>query len=106
MISSNEISAVQSPLILAAKDNALMKNTLEQGNQAVDFSALMKQTVNSVNEVQHVAKDHVTAVELGQSDDVIGAVIATQKASLSFTALMQVRNKAVSGINDILRMPL
>ena len=48
----------------------------------------------------------MTAVETGQSDDLVGAMIASQKASLSFNALMQVRNKVVTSFEEILKMPV
>ncbi len=52
------------------------------------------------------AESKIRAVELGLSDDLIGATIASQKASLSFSALMQVRNKMVSNFNDIIKMAI
>jgi flagellar hook-basal body complex protein FliE len=36
----------------------------------------------------------------------VGAMVASQKAGLSFSALMQVRNKLMTGFDDIMRMPL
>ena len=37
---------------------------------------------------------------------VIGAMVASQKAGLSFSMLLQVRNKVMSGIDDVMRMSL
>jgi flagellar hook-basal body complex protein FliE len=48
----------------------------------------------------------MTAVDTGQSDDVVGAMVAGQKASLSFSMLMEVRNKVLNGIDDVMRMSL
>jgi flagellar hook-basal body complex protein FliE len=36
----------------------------------------------------------------------LGATIASQKAGLSFNALMQVRNKMVSNFESIIKMPI
>ena len=36
----------------------------------------------------------------------MGAMVASQKASLSFATLMQVRNKLMTGLDDIMRLPL
>ena len=66
----------------------------------------MRQVLDTVNEHQSVASAKITAVETGESDDLVGAMIASQKASLSFSALMQVRNKVVMSFEDIMKMPV
>ncbi|TVO34930.1 flagellar hook-basal body complex protein FliE [Vibrio algivorus] len=70
------------------------------------FGSTMKSVFDNVNAYQKDAEHKITAVELGQSDDMIGATVAAQKAQLSFTALMQVRNKMVSNFNDIIKMSI
>lgn len=63
-----------------------------------------RQIFDTVDAQQKLAEAKITAVELGRSDDLIGATVAAQKAQLSFSALMQVRNKMVSNFNDIIKM--
>ncbi|MGL5949681.1 MAG: flagellar hook-basal body complex protein FliE [Aeromonas sp.] len=75
-------------------------------SSSVSFSNVMREAVGRVDAKQHVAGNLMTAVDSGQSDDLVGAMIASQKASLSFSAMMQVRNKLMSGFDDIMRMPL
>jgi len=70
----------------------------------VDFSKTLISVLNSVDQQQVSATNKVNAVELGKSDDMIGAVIAAQKASLSFTALIQVRNKLLSSFDEVMKM--
>nr|WP_236663489.1 lateral flagellar hook-basal body complex protein LfiE [Aeromonas jandaei] len=72
----------------------------------VSFSDAMRDVVGRVNEQQNMASAMMTAVDAGQSDDLVGAMVASQKAGLSFSALMQVRNKLMTGFDDIMRMPL
>lgn len=72
----------------------------------VSFSDAMRDVVGRVNEQQNIASRLMTAVDAGQSDDLVGAMVASQKAGLSFSALMQVRNKLMTGFDDIMRMPL
>ncbi len=72
----------------------------------VSFSEAMTKVLDVVNEHQSMASQKITAVELGQSDDLVGAMIASQKASLSFNGLMQVRNKVVAAVEDIMKMPV
>ena len=61
---------------------------------------------DTVNQHQSLASQKMTAVETGKSDDLVGAMVASQKASLSFNALMQVRNKVVMSFEDIMKMPV
>ncbi|MCF3095911.1 flagellar hook-basal body complex protein FliE [Aeromonas australiensis] len=72
----------------------------------VSFSSAMRDVVGRVNEQQNVASKLMASVDSGQSDDLVGAMVASQKAGLSFSALMQVRNKLMTGFDDIMRMPL
>ena len=72
----------------------------------MSFSGAMKGVLDRVNEHQSLASNKMSAVETGQSDDLVGAMVASQKASLSFSALMQVRNKVVSSFDEIMKMPV
>lgn len=73
---------------------------------AMSFSQAINNVLDLVNDHQSVASAKMSAVELGQSDDLVGAMIASQKASLSFNALMQVRNKVVGAVDEIMKMPV
>jgi len=73
-------------------------------SSSLEFSSTLKGIFDSVDARQKTAEAKITAVELGQSDDLIGATVAAQKAQLSFSALMQVRNKMVTNFNDIIKM--
>ncbi|TKB54570.1 flagellar hook-basal body complex protein FliE [Ferrimonas aestuarii] len=73
---------------------------------SVGFADLMKQKVATVNADQNFAGAKTAAVEMGQSDDLVGAMVASQKASLSFSAMVQIRNRLVSALDELLKMPL
>ncbi|ATG75974.1 flagellar hook-basal body complex protein FliE [Zobellella denitrificans] len=75
---------------------------VEQGS----FTDLMKQSVRGINAEQVQSARLMTAVETGASDDLVGAMLASQKAGLSFSALVQIRNKLTTAFDDIMRMPL
>ncbi len=72
----------------------------------VNFTEVMHAALNGVSAAQNAAAQRMVAVETGQSDDLVGAMVASQKAGLSFSALVQVRNKLVSAFDDIMRMPV
>ena len=71
------------------------------------FSDMLGQAVNKVNEVQQVSNQMAAAFEMGKSGvDITDVMIASQKASVSFQALTQVRNKLVQAYQDIMQMPV
>lgn len=72
----------------------------------VDFSNMFKNVLDKMNTEQIQASDKVKKVELGESDDLVGAMISSQKASLNFSMLVQIRNKVVQGFDEIMRMPV
>jgi flagellar hook-basal body complex protein FliE len=73
----------------------------------VDFGDLLKNSIDQVNATQHKAKDMATNFELGVGDANLAQVmIAGQKSSLSFQAMVQVRNKLVEAYKDIMSMPV
>jgi flagellar hook-basal body complex protein FliE len=70
-----------------------------------DFSSLLRESIDRVNEVQQQAGQLAEAFETGDpSVDVAQVMVALQKASLSFQAMTQVRNKLVSAYQEIMNM--
>ncbi|MBU2926117.1 flagellar hook-basal body complex protein FliE [Colwellia sp. 1_MG-2023] len=70
------------------------------------ISGDFKSVVRSINEQQNISGQMMAAVDTGRSDDVVGAMVASQKASLSFSMLMEIRNKVLNGVDDVMRMSL
>ncbi len=74
---------------------------------APSFSDMLGQAVNKVNETQQASNQIATAFEMGQGGvDLTEVMIASQKASISFQAMTQVRNKLVQAYQDIMQMPV
>lgn len=104
MLSKMEAMRTQAqPPEFVVSANPLDQQTL---NAPISFSQAMTNVLDTVNQHQSVASQKMTAVETGSSDDLVGAMVASQKASLSFNALMQVRNKVVMSFEDIMKMPV
>lgn len=72
----------------------------------MSFSAAMMNAVSAVDGESRVASEKMADVDSGRSDDLIGAMMLSQEASLSFSMLMQVRNKVVSAVDDLIKMPI
>ncbi len=72
-----------------------------------DFGQLLKQSIDTVNETQQQAGALKQGFETGQGDaDLVEVMIAVQKSSLSFEAMVQVRNKLVDAYKDVMNMPI
>jgi len=72
-----------------------------------DFSSLLKQSIDSVNETQQQAGKLAQAFETGETDASLSEVmVSLQKANVSFQAMVQVRNKLVEAYKDTMNMPM
>jgi flagellar hook-basal body complex protein FliE len=70
------------------------------------FAQTMKDAFNSVDGDQRVAAERMADVDSGKSDDLVGAMLSSQEASLSFSMLMQVRNKVMGAVDELLKLPV
>ena len=74
---------------------------------ATDFGALLKDSINAVNDTQQGAGKLVERFELGDSQVELGEVmVALQKADISFKAMTEVRNRLVDAYKDVMNMPI
>lgn len=72
-----------------------------------NFGELLAQSVKAVNEQQQKASAMRTALEKGDPNVELSEVmLQAQKASLSFQAMTQVRNKLVEAYKEVINMPL
>ena len=80
---------------------------VDSPNKVPSFGDLMSQAVNKVNDVQQTSSSMAEAYEKGVAGvDITDVMIASQKASVSFQAMVQVRNKLVDAYKDIMNMPI
>jgi flagellar hook-basal body complex protein FliE len=68
------------------------------------FSEMLDEAVFHVDQVQAEANQKIGAMLGGDAADVHNAMIAVQKADLSFQLMMQVRNKVIQAYQDVERM--
>ncbi|MCB1747874.1 MAG: flagellar hook-basal body complex protein FliE [Gammaproteobacteria bacterium] len=72
-----------------------------------DFTALLRNAIDTVNTNQQRAAELSTRFERGeQGVELADVMISIQKANISFQAATQVRNRLVSAYQDIMNMPL
>ena len=78
----------------------------EGGGFASGFASTMKDAIRGVDDKDRAATEKMAAVDNGTSDDLVGAMLSSQQASLSFSMLMQVRNKVMNAVDDLVKLPL
>ncbi len=75
--------------------------------EGVDFSSLLKNSINAVNDVQKASGALKKEFELGSSNvSMVDIAIASEKSKVAFTAMTQVRNKLVQAYKDVMSMPI
>ena len=68
------------------------------------FGELLKNAVEAVNHLQHESGRLEDAVAKGEDINIHEAIIAGEKAGLSFRLMMQMRNKLLEAYQEVLRM--
>jgi flagellar hook-basal body complex protein FliE len=92
---------------LAAGAEAPAAPTTAAPTSGADFAGLLKASIEGVNEAQGAAAGIAAAFERGDADVSLPEVmIALQKASLSFQAMTEVRNRLVTAYQEIMNMPI
>lgn len=71
---------------------------------APDFMQTLENAVQQVNDVQSDASSKVQDLLRGNGQDLHTAMIAVEKADLSFQLMMQVRNKIIQAYQTVSQM--
>ena len=96
------MNAISSLRILPAETDvsALRPSTSSEPG----FRDVLHSAIGDVQQLEGQAEAQVAGVLSGNGVDVHSALIAVEKADLSFQLMMQVRNKIVSAYEEISRM--
>jgi len=103
----NEINPSQ--LLSQLRANAALAAGRQSGHasagQQVDFSNILKNAVEHVNDAQQQAGALQQAFERGDSNlDLSRVMVASQKAGIEFQLMLNVRNRLISAYQDIMNM--
>jgi flagellar hook-basal body complex protein FliE len=90
--------------VAPALDAAQLTQDSTSGN--FSFAQSMKNALASVDGEERAAMEKMAAVDSGNSDDLVGAMLSSQQANLSFSMLMQVRNKVMGAVDELLKLPV
>lgn len=87
--------------ITGAGGTAGTTNAPEQSN---GFGQVLRDAVTQIDQAQGEAQSKIGEVMQGNGGDLHTAMIAVEKADLSFQLMLQVRNKIVAAYQEISRM--
>lgn len=104
----NQMMADLHALQASASGGSLSATAVTSSSPASDtpsFSDMLGQAINQVHQNQQVSSQLASAFEMGQSGvDLTEVMVASQKSTVSFEALTQVRNKLVQAYQDVMQM--
>lgn len=66
------------------------------------FDTVINEAINSVSQIQNDAEKAVT--ELAAGGDITNAILAVEKADMTFQVMVEVRNKLLKTYEEIMRM--
>ncbi|MEQ8315295.1 MAG: flagellar hook-basal body complex protein FliE [Gammaproteobacteria bacterium] len=101
-MSTNNIDQVLSQMRVLAQNHKIPGAPESNGNE---FATLLKDSINQVNQLQQEATQLKTSFEQGDPQvDITEVMIAVEKASLSFDAITEVRNKLLTAYQEVMNM--
>lgn len=71
-----------------------------------NFGTYLKDAIQDVNAKQIESDNMTQKLILGEDVDLHNVMISAQKASIAFSATMEVRNKVIEAYQEIIRMPV
>ncbi len=101
-MSQMNVEQVLNQMRILANNNVLPATN---NTNRTDFASLLSDSIGQVNALQRESQEMKTAFEMGDpSIDIPEVMIAVQKASLSFEAITEVRNKLLSAYQEVMNM--
>lgn len=87
--------------------NGARVDSLDKPQPSSSFGDMLGKAVDQVNEVQQNSSALAKSFEQGDPQvSITQVMVASQKASVSFQAMTQVRNKLVNAYEEIMKMPI
>ena len=92
---------------IARRDVPQTESVKELETEAPGFSNMLKDAIDSVNDLQKTSGQLQQAFIQGDPNvDIARVMVASQKSGIAFQAVVQVRNKMLESYKDIMSMPV
>lgn len=75
-----------------------------KSTEDTSFGAVLKNAITDINNLQNDADKAIANVQLEDAGSIHDAMIALEKAGISFQVMMQVRNKILDAYQEVMRM--
>ena len=94
---------ISEQMIQANSSNGLGQHELKLGQESVNFSDLLGSAIKQVNNVQQHAGELKKDFEMGKEGiDLVQVMVANEKSSVAFAALLETRNKLLRAYTQVL----
>ena len=74
--------------------------------EGADFGDILKQALQEVDAAQHTSEQEARNLMSGEATDMHTAILAVQKADVSFQMMMAVRSKLIDAYREVMRMQM
>ncbi|MBE6051354.1 MAG: flagellar hook-basal body complex protein FliE [Clostridium sp.] len=99
-------SYVPSEEIFQVNNNTSKTNTVKDGNEIENFSNVLGQALNKVNDQQIVAENMNTSLVKGEDASITDVMLAGEEAKISLQFAVQVRNKLLDAYKELTEIQL
>lgn len=76
----------------------------EESGDKQSFGELVKEFASDVNQAQFKAGDAVNRFVTGEATDVHQVMVAVQQAGIALDLMLEIRNRALEGYQELIRM--
>jgi len=84
------------------RSQGLLQPGIEKKESGKGFDKVMEEAINTASQIREDADKAVR--ELASGGDVTQAIVAMEKADMSFQLMVEVRNKLLNAYEEIMRM--
>jgi len=107
MISDLKRLASQAQAHSVANPTQAADPTTQNNIRSQSFSTLLQDAINAVNDAQMQSGKLKKLFEVGDPNvDLPQVMVASQKASVAFTAMLEVRTQLIKASQDVMSMPV
>ena len=98
----NEIKSIQNKIIIP--EIKQQETTVVKKDDSISFGDTISNFLDAVNTAQVDAKDSVSEIVTGESENLHEAMAKVEEAKLSFELMLEIRNKLLQSFQEIQRM--
>ncbi len=84
------------------RSQEVFQGSIEKKNSGKGFDKVMQEAITTISQIQEEADKAVK--DLASGGEVTQAIVAMEKADMSFQLMVEVRNKLLSAYDEIMRM--